>query len=209
MAPDRGLAARNVGLRRILAELRRHGLLLKQDKVLPSVVGLVTGEALTTSWWSHPRAQEIFAFLHALSERPDVLETKLIAGKVTFVIETLWPAWLGLVTSGQGWQTAGLSAAAKALLSRVNRAGELEASGDVVKELEQRLLVRSEQRHTASGKHVLVLESWGNWAERRAVRALPVAESQAALERAASSLGAPLSALPWHAKRRAARSSRP
>ena len=203
MASEADSAARSVGLRRILAELRRHGLLLKQDKALPSVVGLVTGEVLAASWWSHPRAKEIFALLQALSERRDVLETKLIGGKVTFVIEALWPAWLGLVTSGESWQIAGLSVAAQALLSRVKRAGQLEASGAVVKELEQRLLVRSEQRHTESGKHGLVLESWGNWADRRAVRALPIAESKAALERAASSLGAPLSALPWHAKRRA------
>jgi hypothetical protein len=190
-------------MRRIVAALRRHGLLLKQDKVLPSVVGLVTGEVLAASWWSHPRAKEIFALLHALSERADVLETKLIAGKVTFVIDALWPAWLGVATSGENWQTAGLSVAAQALLSRVTRADELEASGNQVKELERRLLVRSEQRHTESGKHVLVLESWGNWANRHAVRALSVAESKAALERAASSLGAPRSALPWHEKRRA------
>jgi len=209
MAPDRGPAVRSVGVRRILAQLRRHGLLLKQDKALPSVVGLVTGEVLAASWWSHPRAKEIFELLQGLSERPDVLETKLIGGKVTFVIGALWPAWLGVVTSGESWQIAGLSVAAKELLSRVKRAGELEASGAVVKELEQRLLLRSEQRHTASGKHVLVLESWENWADRRAVRALPVVRSKVVLERAASSLGAPLSALPWHARRRAARSSRP
>jgi hypothetical protein len=94
---------------------------------------------------------------------------------------------------------------AKKLLADVNDSGELEASGAVVKELEVRLLVRSEQRHTGSGKHVLVLESWPNWAKRRAVRALPVAESVAALERAAEALCAPLSALPWHARRRAPR----
>ena len=188
--------------RRVVAQLRRHGLLLKQDKALPSVVGLVTGEALTGSWWSHPRAKEIFDLLHDLSEHAEVLETKLIAGKVTFVFAPLWPAWLAVVASGEGWQSAGLSAAAKKLLAEVNRTGELEASGALVKELEARLLVRSEQRHTGSGKHVLVLESWTNWAKRRAVRALPLAESKAALERAAQALGAPLGALPWHARRR-------
>ena len=186
----------------VLAALRCHGLLLKQDKMLPSVVGLVTGEALSASWWSHPQAKAIFDLLHALSERSDVLETKLIGGKVTFVHELLWPAWLGLVTSDEGWQTTGLSAAAKKLRTEVNRAGEREASGAAVKELELRLLVRSEQRHTESGKHVLVLESWEKWAKKRAVRVLPVAESKAALERAARSLGAPLTALPWHAQRR-------
>jgi hypothetical protein len=203
MTAERG-ASKNTtaaSARRVLAQLRRHGLLLKQDKTLASVVGLVTGEALSASWWSHPQAKEIFDVLHELSERADVLETKLIAGKVTFVHEQLWPAWLGIVTSAESWQTTGLSAAAKKLLAEVDRAGEREASGAAVKELEQRLLVRSEQRHTESGKHVLVLESWAKWAKRRAVRALPLPESKAALERAALSLGAPLSALPWQAQR--------
>ncbi len=188
-------------LRLLLTQLRRHGLLMKQDKALPSVVGLVTGESLAASWWNHPRAKEIFDLLHALSDRPDVLETKLVAGKVTFVSESLWPAWLGVVTSGESWQTTDLSAAAKKLLSEVNRAGQLEASGLPVKELEQRLLVRTEQRHTESGKHVLVLESWAKWAERHRVTALALPESKTALERAAQSLGAPLEALPWRRKR--------
>ncbi|HWZ88053.1 MAG TPA: hypothetical protein VNW92_04365 [Polyangiaceae bacterium] len=190
------------GERRILAQLRRYGLLLKQDKVLPSVVGLITGEALAASWWSHPRAKEIFDLLQALSERSDILETKLIDGKVTFVYEPLWPAWLGVATCVEDWQTAGLSVAAKKLLTEVKRAREREASGPAVKELELRLCVHTEQRHSESGKHVLVLENWANWAKRRAVRALPVPESKRILERAAQALGAPLSALPWHDKRR-------
>jgi hypothetical protein len=195
--------ARNADMRRVLAELRRHGLLLKQDKRLASVVGLVTGEVLAASWWSHPQAKQIFELLHDLAERSDVLETKLLGGKVTFVHEALWPAWLGIVTGGQSWQSVGLSVAARKLLTEVARAGTLEASGPAVKELEKRLCVRSEQRHTASGKHVLVLESWSNWAQRRGVSALGLAESQAAFGRAAESLGAPRGALPWQAKRQA------
>lgn len=188
--------------RRVLAELRRHGLLLKQDKVLPSVVGLVTGEALAASWWSHPQAKEIFDLLQALSERSEILETKLIGGKVTYVHERLWPAWLGVATSGEHWQITGLSVAAKNLLAEVNRVGELAATGSPVKELELRLCVRSEQRHTESGKHVLVLESWQAWAKQRAVRALSPLDGNRALEAAAQALGAPLSALPWHTKPR-------
>jgi hypothetical protein len=128
-------------LARVLAELRRYGLLLKQDKGRPSVVGLVTGEVLTGSWWSHPQAKEIFDLLEALSERADVLETKLLGGKVTFVFESLWPAWLGVATCAEAWQTAGLSNAAQTLLAEVSRVGELDASGAAVKELELRLLV--------------------------------------------------------------------
>ena len=34
-----------------LHALTERGLLLKQGKVLPSVVGMVTGESLPGSWW--------------------------------------------------------------------------------------------------------------------------------------------------------------
>ena len=189
-------------LNRVLAELARHGLLLKQDKVLPSVVGLVTGEALSGAWWAHARANEIYALLEALFERADVLESKLILGKVTFVAQSLWPAWLGVATSAEPWQRTGLSPAATRLFTEVTRGGEHEASGPTVKELEERLLVRSEQRHTASGRHVLRLESWPSWAARKAVTALPLDESRRALEAAARSLGAPSEALPWLRKPR-------
>ncbi|HEX3776711.1 MAG TPA: hypothetical protein VHV51_19700 [Polyangiaceae bacterium] len=194
---------------RVLAELRRRGLLLKQDKSLPSVVGIVTGESLATSWWSHPRAKEIFDLLEHLAERADVIETKLLAGKVTFVDEAFWSALLGVALSGESWQRAGLSAKAKQLLEAVNRDGARAASGAPAKELELRLAARSEQRHTESGKHVLVLESWSSWAERRNVRALGVDESKAMLERAALALGAPLGALPWRAEGKFAKKAGP
>jgi hypothetical protein len=48
------------------------------------VVGIVTGEVLSSSWWSHPQAKEIFALLEELSQRPDVLETELLERNVTF-----------------------------------------------------------------------------------------------------------------------------
>jgi hypothetical protein len=184
-------------MRKVLAALTRHGLLLKQDKVLPSVVGIVTGEALDGSWWGHPRAHEIFALLEALVDRTDLIESKLLRGKVTFISESLWPALLGVAMSDEAWQRVGLSLAARGLEAEVTRSGEREASGPVVKELEERLLVRTSQRHTPSGRHVLVLESWARWAARHSVAALGIAEARATLEDAARSLGAPLEALPW------------
>jgi hypothetical protein len=200
MAKARGSG--RAGLAKVLAALARHGLLLKQDKALPSVVGLVTGEALASSWWNHPFAHDILALLEALSDRPDAVETKLIGGKVTFVSKTLWPALLGVATSDEAWQHSGLSPAASRLFGAVTRTGEHEASGPTVKELEERLLVRTAQRHSPSGRHVLVLESWARWAKRNAVTALSVAEARTALESATRSLGAPLEALPWLRKAR-------
>jgi hypothetical protein len=123
----------------VLSALGRHRLLLEQDKALPSVVGIVTGEALASSWWSHPRAHEIFGVLEALAERTEVLETKLIQRKVTFVSALLWPALLGVATSNEAWQGAGLSPAARRPHAEVTRGGEREASGPAVKELEKTL----------------------------------------------------------------------
>lgn len=73
--------------------LETYGLLLLQDKKLKSVVGALTGEALKTSWWSHPRAHEIFRCLETLEDK--ALTTRLIDGKVTYVHKRLWPALAG------------------------------------------------------------------------------------------------------------------
>jgi len=91
-------------LKRVAAELERLGLLMQQDKSLTSVVSLVTGESLRTSWWSHPRAKEIFTILRRLEEVS--LATKLVAGKVTLVHRRLWPALLTVATIGEPWQSA-------------------------------------------------------------------------------------------------------
>jgi len=78
----------------VLAALSQHGLLLKQDKQLPNVVTILTGEKLSTSWWSHPKGKLIFNVLRELEDHPDVLVAKLIAGKDTLIHRRLWPAFL-------------------------------------------------------------------------------------------------------------------
>ena len=100
----------------IKAELERCGLLLLSDAALPSVAGLVAGERIGGSWWGHPRAQEIYQAANGLADSPDVIVTKLIAGKVTYVHRRLWPALVAMATSDQLWQTRGLGAAALTLL---------------------------------------------------------------------------------------------
>src|SRR4026207_520027 len=93
----------------ILAALAHHGLLLKQDKALPSVVGLLTADSLRTSWWSHSKANLIFAVLAHLSDHPDVLVTKLLYRKDTLVHRSLWPALLAVATTRAPWPLDGLS----------------------------------------------------------------------------------------------------
>jgi hypothetical protein len=146
--------------KQVLRELSRRGLLLVQDKTLPSVVGIMTGESLRGSWWAHPEGKQIFSVLSELTEGPDVIVTKLLAGKATLVHRGLWGALLPVVASREAWQLRALSAPARRLLETVSLEGSVQSSGAAAKELSTRLLVNAGQEHTASGKHVLVLEAW-------------------------------------------------
>jgi hypothetical protein len=170
------------------AALEKYGLLLLQDKKLPSVVGIITGEEVSGSWWSHPRAQEIFRKLDAFD---NVVASKLIAGKVTFVHDRLVPALSAVGRARQVWQMLGLSPAAKRLLSRVDREGSVRASGPASKELQQRLLVNAREQHTESGQHKTVLEPWP-------ASQLTAEEGRQQLEKAAVAIGAELHDLPWN-----------
>lgn len=184
-------------LKRVLAALEEHGLLLVQDHELPNVVTQVTGDAPRSSWWSHPQGRLVFAVLSRLAEHEDVLFTKLLAGKVTLVHRRLWPSLLAVARERAEWQTRGLSAAARRILAKTDE-GAHEASGKAAKELEARLLVHTEEVHTKTGRHALQVEGWDAWARRQGVRgerSLPRARRM--LEDAARALGAKREALPW------------
>lgn len=189
----------------VLAALAGEGLLLKQDKQLPSVVGIVTGESLRTSWWSHPNADVIFSVLSELAEHRDVVFTKLLYRKDTLVHRLLWPSLLAVAEARDAWQVRGLSTPAKRLLSELERGGvPVRATGPVVRELQTRLLATAREIHTDSGRHEMVVESWDVWSQRTGCRAArSVARARAALERATQRLGAPLTALPWPVNRAA------
>ncbi len=184
---------------KVLETLTGAGLLLKQDKQARNVVTLLTGETLKGSWWSHPKGRLIFAVLSELDDHPDVLLAKLLDGKVTLVHRTLWPAFLAVAREGATWQTDGLPAPARRLLTSVNESKTpIRASGAAVKELEVRLLVHSEEVHTESGSHATALTTWKAWAKRagtKPLRSRSAAKEQ--LEAAAAAIGASATALPW------------
>lgn len=186
----------------VLTALADKGLLLKQDKTLPNVVGILTGESLRTSWWSHPKAGLIFSVLSELVDHPDVLFTKLLHRKDTLVHRSLWPAVLAVGRARDQWQVQGLSDEARRLLERLGRGGSpVRGVGAPVKELETRLLVTTQEIHTESGRHEMALESWQAWSRRvgcSAIRSVPRARK--ALEEAAVTFGASLKALPWPAR---------
>lgn len=183
----------------VLDALSRSGLLLQQDKDLPSVVTLVAGESLRTSWWGHPQGRVIFNVLSELADHPDVLFAKLLHRKVTLVHRQLWPALLAVVSAKESWQLQGLSPSARNLLTSISESSvPVRSSGQAVKELESRLLAHAEQVHTESGRHETALETWSSWSRRVGVE--PLASSvlgRQRLETAANVIGAPSSALPW------------
>jgi hypothetical protein len=81
----------------VYKKLESYGLLLKQDKEALNVVTILTGEKLSTSWWSHPKSKLIFSVLSDLDDHPDVLIAKLLHGKDTLIHRTLWPHFLAVV----------------------------------------------------------------------------------------------------------------
>jgi hypothetical protein len=187
---------------RVLKTLEEAGLLLLQDKTFPCVVSLVAGERVAGSWWSHPSARAIFRCLRALQLHADVLETKLLGGKVTFVHQRLWPAVLAVAQAREPWQLKGLSRPLRALCEDIERQGSVVASGPVAKEVEGRLLAHGNQVHTEEGHHEARLESWQEWSQRVGCTAGPsAAEARTAVEAAVVALGGKTKQLPWHRAR--------
>lgn len=191
----------------IVDELIRYGLLLKQDQRLPSVITLLAGRALSVSWWSHPQSRLMFRVLGELTDHPDILFTKLLLGKDTFVHRSLWPAFLAVAGASEPWQLQNLTPAARGLFTRVKRSRHpVYSTGAAVKELTRRLLVHTEEWHTESGKHEIAISSWPSWAARvGAIASGSVNDGRRALEKASARLGALPTALPW----RSVRPSRP
>lgn len=183
----------------ILETLSNAGLLLVQDKRVTNVVTLLTGEAISKSWWSHPKGRLIFAVMSDLAEHPDVLFTKLLNGKVTLIHRKLWPAFLSVALSNEPWQTHALSSRSQQLLASLNESQEpITSSGQAIKELEVRLLAHARQVHTEAGRHELLVEPWTIWSRGARVKRLrSLTGAKEMLEQAAQAIGAPSSALPW------------
>lgn len=183
----------------VVGQLETAGLLLQQDKKLVSVVGMIAGETLQGSWWSHPKAREIFGALTFLRDHPDVLFVKLVGGKVTLLHRRLWPALLAVAGSNEPWQMGGLSREARNLLAHVRRYYVASASGTAARQLQERLLVHATEVHTEMGAHKMVLEPWEIWAKHVKVRSMSEPrQGKKLLEETARSLAIPPTTLPWH-----------
>ena len=75
----------------------RHGVVLASAKgPVPTLAEAVAGAPIRGSWWGHKKGSEIFLALEAVSDSPDILCFRLVAGKLTFVHRRLWAALVRL-----------------------------------------------------------------------------------------------------------------
>ena len=76
-----------------LAFIEKQGVVLVSAKgPVPRLTEAIAGEPIKGSWWGHPKGQQIFVILEAVTASEDVLVCRLIKGKVTLVHRRLWPA---------------------------------------------------------------------------------------------------------------------
>jgi len=179
-------------IQNIIDQLVADGLILQSDAVFPSVTNLVTGESIKGSWWGHARGTDIFNACTELADHKDVMVTKLVGSKVTFVHRALWAAVLGVGQAKAPWQFKGLSPVAKALFERVQKEGEVKPEALVagrqarassfspyITELEKRMLVIAEEVHTEAGSHARIIYSWDKWAKAHHFKGRPLGLSGA------------------------------
>lgn len=88
-----------------LAFVREHGVVLAAAKgPVPRLTEAIIDESIKGSWWAHPKSQQIFRVLQAVTDSEDVLVCRLVNGKVTFVHRRLWPALVRLAKRfPSGW----------------------------------------------------------------------------------------------------------
>ena len=203
--------------------LGRYGLLLESDRALPSVVSLIAAEPVSGSWWGHPLGEAIHQVTRQLADHPDVLVTKLVSGKVTYVHRRLWSVVLALGLAREPWQLMDLSSVAHSLLDAVDQNDELptdevpwfggpnsQSPAEAARQLERRLLVHGQETHTEGGAHAKRLETWQRWAKRVewAGKGVPPERAKKELEELIEGLNAEFEAkarLPWIATSRRVR----
>lgn len=76
-----------------MAFIETYGVVLvSANGPVPRLTEAIAGEPIKGSWWGHPKGQQIFVILEAITNSKDVLVCRLIKGKITLVHRRLWPA---------------------------------------------------------------------------------------------------------------------
>jgi hypothetical protein len=152
---------------RVVKTVRQAIALLRRDPVLPMarLVEAVAGEPVKGSWWGHPEGNRIYNLSQAIEDSGEALAIK--APKVTYLHRALWAAWLRAI-SDASWRASKitkLDAAAKRLLARIDRDGEVREPDRKPREaIEKAHLAHAFSEHTDGGKHVTVMRTWARWA---------------------------------------------
>jgi hypothetical protein len=212
------------GFDQALAALERRGLMLVHDRAFPSLTGLAIGEPVSGSWWAHPLSNDVYMIGQRLEHCADVVMTKLVSGKETYLHRRLWPQLVAIGMAREDWQLEGLPASARDLLAEVDRCESVrmdqfrgsvsrKQSNDDARLLAVRILAFADDVHTNSGAHARRLENWRNWANRHklSLETLPdAAAARRQFENIVMAANAECSAdafLPWQRKRRNTRAS--
>ncbi len=199
----------------VFERLCQYGVLLLSDKTLPSVATLVAGSPVKGSWWAHARAHDIFRVTRQIANHRDIIVAKLICAKITFVYRKLWSPLFAVAGAKDLWQIRGLTQTAVTILDAVSREGRLRtdqhawSSGisrkglaKAVKELENKLLIYSEEVHTERRSHAKLLETWEEFAKRKnfQIKKMNVSVAQKSFEVIVQGLNREFKArglLPW------------
>lgn len=84
-------------LEQVMAFLHAKGIVLESAQgPVPSLANFIAGEPIRGSWWSHPQSREIFHLSRAVRNSEQVLVSRLVAGKITFIHQRLWPGLVRL-----------------------------------------------------------------------------------------------------------------
>ncbi len=195
----------------------KYGVVLHSDPRFPSLVNMVAEETVHGSWWRHPRAHRIFQVAGKLTENPDVLLTKLVSGKDTYIHRRVWTHFLAVATSKDSWQLSGLPDLTLSLLNAVEAREELRTDefarevhfevkdlGEMARQLERRLLVYGEDIHTQRGFHAKLLRDWRRWMKLVGFEpnSVDVSDAKQALEALVDGINKEFAAagtLPWKA----------
>lgn len=182
------------GLPEVERALQQYGLLLEHDKELPSVTSIVAGEPIAGSWWGHRLGHQIYALIGELERRSGKLSAKIIDGKVTYVHDRLWPAFLSVAQADARERLAKVAQGAVELYACIEQYGPLRADSEhvpgrrvrtpreqskTIRALERQLLVHSDSLHTDSGAHVKVLRTWRQWCTEHSVAVAALAPDSA------------------------------
>lgn len=191
----------------VFSELSSRCILMCHDSNLQSATTIIANEPIKGSWWPHRDGSVIFHTLGNILDSKDVIAPKLINGKVTLLYKELFPYFNSIVSSPKNWQIDNLKEDCKIFLRDVQKNGGCLRSdeykwegdrklGDVIRDLEKKLLVYSLEIHTDSGAHAKIIHTWENYFKDQSLHQVELNEALLTLEIFANSLGEKVK-LPW------------